>query len=300
MSQSPTPQNALRGIGFMLLAVISWSAMMVLVRALTAEYTSFEILFVRTLVGIALLAPLFRKTGLAGLKTRRMPLQLLRGLLAYGGMLGLFIGISEIPLADVVALSFTQPIFIVLMAAVLLGEKFGTVRALATAGGFIGVLVIVRPGFQEIGFGAAMVLGGALSYAGSNVCIKRLMTTETSAATTAWVNIIMCPLAAIPTAIYWVTPTMTDLALMAGVGVTGTMGVWFVSRAYAWAEMSTVVPFDFLRLPFVATAGWLLFSETTDVWTVGGAAVIFASTWMLAASERRRKKSAASDDAAGG
>lgn len=284
-----TASTTLRGIGFMLLAVLSWSAMTVLVRALTTDFSSFQILFVRTLVGLAILAPLFRRTGIAGLRTRRAPLHLARALFAYCGMLGLFIGIAEIPLADVISLSFTQPIFIVLLAALLLGEKFGSARLLATLGGFAGVLIIVRPGMQEVGFGAMVVLGGAIAYAGSNVCIKKLMTTESSAATTAWVNIIMCPLAGIPAAFFWVAPTALDWALLAGVGVTGTLGVWFVSRAYAHAEMNAVVPFDFLRLPIVGTAGWLLFSEVTDVWTVVGSVVIFASTYILARSEARKR-----------
>ncbi|CAN0483168.1 unnamed protein product, partial [Discosporangium mesarthrocarpum] len=134
------------------------------------------------------------------------------------------------------------------------------------------------------------VLGGAVSYACSNVCIKKLMTTENVTATTIWVNILMCPLAGIPAAFYWVTPTMPDLALMAGVGITGTAGIWFITRAYAAAEMSAVVPFDFLRLPIVATAGWLWFGETTDVWTFAGAIVIFASTYALARSEARKSR----------
>lgn len=264
--------------------------MTVLVRALTDDYTSFQILFVRTLVGIALMAPLFARRGVGFLRTRRFPLQVGRALFAYFGMLGLFIGIGEIPLSEVISLSFTQPIFIVVLAALLLGERFGAARVVATAGGFAGVLIIVRPGFEQVGFGAMMVLGGALSYACSNICIKKLMTTENSVATTAWVNILMCPLAAVPSFFYWVPMNAVDLALMAGVGVTGTMGVWFVSRAYAAADMSAVVPFDFLRLPIVATAAWLLFSESTDVWTLAGAAVIFASTWYLAVSESRKRE----------
>lgn len=292
MTGRPTGPETLRGIGYMLIAVAAWSAMMVLVRSLSAHYTSFEILFIRTLFGLAIMAPTLQRSGLSALKTNRMPLHLLRGVFAYCGMLGLFIGIGEIPLADVVALSFTQPIFIVLMAALLLGEKFGSVRALAAAGGFAGVLIIVRPGLQEIGFGAMVVLGAAISYGASNVCIKKLMTTESSVSTTVWVNLIMCPLAAVPAFFYWVTPSWGDLALLAGVGATGTMGVWFVSRAYAYAEMSSVVPFDFLRLPIVAGCGWILFSETTDVWTVVGAGVIFACTYLLAWSETRSRRGA--------
>jgi drug/metabolite transporter (DMT)-like permease len=281
--------NTLRGIGFMLIAVAVWSIMMLLVKSLSAEYTSFQILFIRTLVGLAVLAPMMRRSGFALLKTGRLPLHLTRGIFAYIGMLGLFIGIGEIPIAEVVSLSFTQPVFICLLAALMLGERFNTVRVAAIVGGFIGVLIILRPGFTEIGFGAAVVLGGALSYACSNVAIKKLMTTDSVTATTIWVNIIMCPLAGIPAAFFWVPPTLPDLALLAGVGITGTAGIWFISRAYAAADMSAVVPFDFLRLPILAIAAYLWFSETPDIWTFAGAIVIFSSTSALARSEARKR-----------
>ncbi len=282
-----TQNNTLRGIGFMLIAVAVWASMMILVKSLSAEYTSFQILFVRTLVGLAVLAPMMGRAGFSTLRTRRLPLHVMRGVFASFGMLGRFIGIDEIPIAEVVSLSFTQPIFICLLAAVLLGERFNAVRVAAIVGGFAGVIIVLRPGFTEIGFGAAVVLGGALSYAVSNVCINRLMTTDSVTSTTVWVNILMCPLAGIPAAFYWVTPSLPDLALLVGVGVTGTAGIWFISRAYAAADMSAVVPFDFLRLPIVATAGWLWFAENPDVWTFAGAAVIFTSTYALARSEAR-------------
>ena len=281
--------NNLRGIGFMLIAVSVWATMMILVKALSAEYTSFQILFIRTLVGLALLAPMLRRGGLSFLETQRLPLHLGRAMFAYLGMLGLFIGLGAIPISEVVSLSFTQPIFIFLLAALLLAERFDRVRLMAIFGGFVGVLILLRPGFTEIGFGAAVVLGGAISYACSNVCIKKLMTTENVTATTIWVHILMCPLAGIPAAFYWVAPSLQDLALLAGVGITGTAGVWFITRAYAEAQMSAVVPFDFLRLPIVATAGWLWFGETTDMWTFAGAFVIFGSTYALARSEARKQ-----------
>jgi drug/metabolite transporter (DMT)-like permease len=283
------PNNTLRGIGFMLIAVTVWSAMMILVKALSAEYTSFQILFIRTLFGLAILTPILWRNGFSTLKTRRLPLHMSRAVFAYFGMLGLFIGLGSIPIAEVVSLSFTQPIFIFLLAAILLGEKLNARRVIAILGGFAGVLILLRPGFTEVGFGAAVVLGGAIAYAFSNVCIKKLMTTENVTSTTVWVNILMCPLAGIPAAFYWVTPTLPDLALLAGVGLTGTAGIWFISRAYATAEMSAVVPFDFLRLPIVAAAGWIWFGEITDIWTIAGAAVIFASTYALARSEARSR-----------
>jgi len=283
------PNNTLRGIGFMLIAVTVWSAMMILVKALSAEYTSFQILFIRTLFGLAILTPILWRNGFSTLKTSRLPLHMSRAVFAYFGMLGLFIGLGSIPIAEVVSLSFTQPIFIFLLAAILLGEKLNARRVIAILGGFAGVLILLRPGFTEVGFGAAVVLGGAIAYAFSNVCIKKLMTTENVTSTTVWVNILMCPLAGIPAAFYWVTPTLPDLALLAGVGLTGTAGIWFISRAYATAEMSAVVPFDFLRLPIVAAAGWIWFGEITDIWTIAGAAVIFASTYALARWEVRSR-----------
>ena len=152
-----------------------------------------------------------------------------------------------------------------------------------------GVLILLRPGFAEIGFGAAVVLGGAVSYACSNMCIKKLTTSESVVSTTLWVNILMCPLAGIPAAAYWVTPTRSDLFLLIGVGVTGTAGIWFITRAYAVADMSAVVPFDFLRLPIVGAAGWVLFGEPTDIWTVAGAVMIFSSAYLLARSESRNR-----------
>ena len=280
-------ESALKGIGFMLLAVALWSSMMVMVRFLSEDFTSFQILFIRTLVGVLVLAPLMRSSGIQILTTRRFPLHLLRAIFAYFGMLGLFIGISEIPLAEVVSLSFTQPIFIVALAAVLLSEKLSGVRLAATFGGFAGVLIILRPGFSEIGFGAAGVLGGAVAYACSNMCIKKLTSTDNVVTTTLWVNILMCPLAGIPAVFYWVTPGYLDLIILVAVGITGTGGIWFVTRAYNVAEMGAVVPFDFLRLPIVGVAGWIFFHETTDYWTVLGAIAIFSSTYMLAWSERK-------------
>ena len=192
----------------MLIAVTVWSAMMILVKALSAEYTSFQILFIRTLFGLAILTPILWRNGFSTLKTRRLPLHMSRAVFAYFGMLGLFIGLGSIPIAEVVSLSFTQPIFIFLLAAILLGEKLNARRVIAILGGFAGVLILLRPGFTEVGFGAAVVLGGAIAYAFSNVCIKKLMTTENVTSTTVWVNILMCPLAGIPAAFYWVTPTL--------------------------------------------------------------------------------------------
>ena len=168
-----------------------------------------------------------------------------------------------------------------------MSERLGAMRILAVAAGFTGVLVIVRPGFETIGIGTIATLSGAVSYAASNICIKRLMTTESPALATMYVNLLMCPMAAIPAFFFWVTPTPMDVVLLVGCGITGTLGAWFVTHAYASADMTAVVPFDFLRLPLVMAGAWLFFSEETDALTVIGAVIIFSGAWGLARSETR-------------
>ncbi len=282
---SPTARGAL----FMVCATACWAAMMVLVRMLTGDYSAFEILFFRNLVALMLLGPIIAHAGIGVLRTRRPGLHVLRAALSYLGMLGLFYGIARLAVADVVALSFTQPLFIVVLAALILKEGVGLARWRATLLGFIGVLIIVRPGFAEIGLATVVVIVSALLYGGSNVCIKALMRTDTPFQAVVYVNLLMLPMSLIPTVFFWTTPGWTDLALMAGVGVTGTAAVYMLTRAYAAADASAVVPYDFLRLPFTATAAYVMFNETVDVWTLAGAAVIFGSSYALVRIESRRQ-----------
>ena len=216
---------ALRGALFMVLAALCWTAMMILVRSLGGAYSAFEILFLRNLVTVAFILPLLLRSPGAVFRTRRMGLHCTRVAFAYIGVLGLFYGLIHIPVADVVALSFTQPLFIAVLAAILLGEAVGIARWRAVAIGFAGVLVIVRPGFAMI-----------------------------------------------------------------GVGLGGMGGIYFVSRAYAAADASAVVPYDFLRLPLSACAAWILFGETSDIWMLTGAAIIFASSYALVRIETREAK----------
>ena len=282
---------ALRGAAYMTLAALCWTVMMILVRSLGGAYSIFEILFVRNLVTVAFIVPLLLRSSGAVFRTSRMPLHCTRVVFAYIGILGLFYGLLHIPVADVVALSFTQPLFIAVLAAVLLGEAVGIARWRAVAIGFAGVLVIVRPGFEEIGAATLAVLASAACYGVSNICIKRLMTTDTPVQSTLYGNLLMLPLSALPAAFVWVTPGLWDTLAMIGVGLGGMGGIYFVSRAYAAADASAVVPYDFLRLPLSAGAAFLLFGETSDIWMLLGAAIIFASSYALVRIETRDAKS---------
>ncbi len=281
---------AVRGAVYMTLAALCWSAMMILVRALGDAYSAFEILFVRNLVTVAFIVPLLLRSSGSVFRTSRMGLHCVRVAFAYIGILGLFYGLLHIPVADVVALSFTQPLFIAVLAAILLGEAVGVPRWRAIAIGLAGVLIILRPGFAEIGAATLAVLASAAAYGASNICIKKLMTTDTPVQSTLFGNLLMLPLSALPAAFVWVTPGWWDALAMIGVGLGGMGGIYFVSRAYAAADASAVVPYDFLRLPLSAAAAWLLFGETSDVWMPAGAAIIFASSYALVRIEAREAR----------
>jgi drug/metabolite transporter (DMT)-like permease len=275
----------LRGPFYMIVAGFGWVTMMIFVRILADRFSTFELLFFRNLVGVVVIVPWLVRGGMSVFRTQRLGLHALRTLLAYVGMFGLFYAVGRIALGDVVALSFTQPLFIVVLAGILLAETISRRRWLATAAGFAGVLVIVRPGFAEVGAATLAVLGSAAVYGGSNICIKVLMRTDTPTQALAWVNVMMLPLSAAPAAWTWVTPNAVDAVLLLGVGIGGAIGVFFVSHAYRAADASAVVPYDFLRLPVTPAAAFVAFGEAVDEWTWAGAAIIFAAIYSLARLE---------------
>ena len=170
---------------------------------------------------------------------------------------------------------------------VLLGERVGLARWRATALGFAGVLIIVRPGFHDIGVATIAVIGSALLYAGSNICIKILMRADTPAQAAISVNILMLPLSLAAALPGWITPNAEQALLLIGVGISGTLGIYLISRAYLAADASAVVPYDFLRLPLSAAVAFALFAEAPELWTWLGALVIFASSYALVRIEAR-------------
>ncbi len=261
--------------------------MTILVRHLSEDYSSFEILFFRNLVSVCILLPVAMKSGLSTLKTERLPLHSLRALLSYIGVLLLFYGIANIPLPDVTALSFTQPLFVVVLAALILRENVTGPRWAAVFVGFSGLLVIVRPGFIALEIATLLVMLSAFSYACSNICVKKLMTTDTANQSVFYFNLLMLPIALVPTLFVWVTPTWADLPVLIAIGINGTIAVYAYARSFTLADASAVMPFDFLRMPMAATAAFLLFSETGDIWTWIGAIIIFASSYALARSNSK-------------
>jgi drug/metabolite transporter (DMT)-like permease len=179
-------------------------------------------------------------------------------------------------------LSFNQPLFAVILAGLILKEAVGAARWRAVFFGLVGLLVMVRPGFGDIGLATLAVLGSAFCYACTNVCVKSLMTTDTPQQSVIYFNLIMLPISVIPAVIFWVMPDWLDALRMVGIGLCGTLSVYSFARALSLADASAMLPFDFLRLPLAALAAFLLFGETGDIFTWTGSLIIFASSYALA------------------
>ena len=281
------PQRNLRAVAWMIGAAASFSLLVVCVRELSASLPTPEILFFRCLFTMAFLVPWALRAGRDAMRIRRPWPNLLRGVSTFAAMTMWFHAIGVVPLADAVAIQSAYPLFTILLAMLLFAERPGIRRWLATLAGFAGVLVIVRPGFVAVGLPTAMLLGAALCYAVSNICVKAMADTESPTLMVFTVNALLLAFSAVPTALMWVTPSLDALpwiALLAGSGFAAHM---CLTRALATGEAGAVMPFDFLRLPFAALGGLMLYGEVPDLWTVAGGVLVFASAIYIAMREAR-------------
>lgn len=286
---------ALTGIFWMVLAALGYSLSAGLVRKLAADFSAFELVFLRTVVGLAMLLPwLVLRVGRGSLKTRRLPLFVLRSSLTYLAMVSTFYALGKMPIADVYALQFTLPLFTILLAVMVLGERAGIDSWLACIAGFLGTLVILRPGFEDITLAAMAALASAAFYGAANICIKALSRTESAVLITVYANIIMLPLSALPAVFAWHTPEWRHVPWILALGVTNTLGQLVLARAIAAADARVVWPFDFLRLPFAVAIGYFMFAELPGVWTWLGAVIIFGSSYYIIQREARSRQSGGS------
>ncbi|NQU72167.1 MAG: DMT family transporter [Rhodospirillales bacterium] len=283
-----TPSS--RGMLYMLGAALMFSASVGYVRYLSDLMSTFEIVFFRQVMGLVFMLPWLMRIGMPALRTRQLPKQCLRSGLSYLGMLASYTSFTLMPIADAVSLQFTTPLFTTVLAIIFLKEIVGLHRWSAIFFGFMGVLIIVRPGFEALTLGIPIALCAALFYAGSNVTNRALSRTDSTAVIMFYGFILQIPLAAVPAAFTWVTPGWDALWPLLGFGVTGIAAQWCLTRSLAVADASLVEPVMFIRLPIVSAIGYVMFAESPDQWVWIGAAVIFGSTIVLARREALHSK----------
>jgi drug/metabolite transporter (DMT)-like permease len=267
-------------------ALLSFMAMAIAGRELSAELTTFQILFFRSLIGLAVILVLLQRAGWWQVRTRSPGTHLLRNVAHFGGQYGWFYGLGFIPLTEVFAIEFTVPIWTTILATILLGERMNRLRALAIAMGFVGTLVILRPGIAIVSPAAFAVLGSALAYAFSHTLTKRLSGTDPPLTILFYMTAIQLPLGLVPALPGWVWPAAGSWPWVGVLATTALSAHYCMARAFRLADATVVMPMDFLRLPLIALVGLAVYDEVLQIWVLVGAAIVFAAAWVNLKSAR--------------
>ena len=283
----PPVSNALKGIAFMVLACVFFGVMHVGVRHVTQSVHPFEAAFFRNLFGLLVLAPSFITHGLRPLRTQRLGLHCVRAALNVVAMLCFFYALSITPVVLVLSLAFTAPLFTAVLAVLLLGERIRARRLTAIVVGFAGTLLIIRPGIQPIELGPALVLLSAAVWGYVMILIKSLARTDSAVTITAYMVLLMSPMTLVCALFVWTWPTGGELAVLAVVGVAGTVAQMCMTQSLRIADTMVVLPFDFTKLVWGALFAWILFGEVMDGWTLLGSLVIFSGGLYVAYRERQ-------------
>jgi drug/metabolite transporter (DMT)-like permease len=277
---------AARAAVLMVIASLLFSVMGALVKLLGQRLDSFQIAFFRCLFGFAATLPFaLNKKGHHAFRTTHPYGHFVRGAVGVAAMVAGFYATTRLPLTDSTAISFTAPLFMILMAIFLLGEKVRWRRGLATVIGFLGVLVMVRPDSGALDIAAVIGLFGAMLAALSTTLIKRLSATEEALTILVYFGLSSSIMTAVPAYFVWHSLTLDEFALLALVGGFGAIGQFSAVRAYAIGDMTAVAPIDYSRLVFAGIMGFLLFSELPDRYTLVGALIIVGSTLYIAYRE---------------
>ena len=284
-----------RAAVLMLGSTVLFALMVVAIRLASATLHTFEIAFFRNFFGLLAAAPLILRHGPGFLKTTQFPRYLFRCVIGICSMLAGFWAIGHLPLAQAVSLSYSTPLFVTLAAAAMLNERVRARRWTAVVLGFVGVLVIVRPGTAEFTADAMIAVLAAVMSALVAIQIKQLSQTEPADRIVIYATLLWVPMSLLPALAVWEWPQGITWVWVIAAGVLGTSGHMLWTRALKLGEVSALTPISFMQLPVVALFGWLLFDETLDAWTLAGAGIIFGANAYIAHREAVLSRRAASE-----
>ncbi len=293
---SPMPPSArsvvrlsplVQGVLWMAGCLASFIGMAIASRELADSLSVVQILFFRSLVGLAILALLARKVLPACRRAERIGLHLIRNLIHFAAQYCWTLGVVLLPLAEVFALEFTMPVWVAIFAFLLLGERIHRARLVAVLGSFAGVLVILRPGVEIIDPAAFVVLAAAMGYGLSIVLVKRLTESCPPLVIVTWMIVMQLPMGFGLALMDWQSPSLPDLPWILLAGLTGLSAHYTMARALRLLEASTVVPIDFARVPLIALIGFWVYGEALDPWLGLGALMIFGANYYALRREAR-------------
>jgi drug/metabolite transporter (DMT)-like permease len=282
-------RRTLNGILCMLAAGGCFATMDTLVKWLSPRFSVMQIIFFRSLFAFVPIAlQIAREGGLTALRTTRLRDHVGRSLFGFFSLVGFIYAFGRMPLADVVAIGFSAPIFITALSVPLLGETVGIRRWSAVLVGFIGVLVMVRPGSGVFGQVALVALGGTLLYSLAMVFVRRLGRTESTGAITFYYTLVCTAAGAASLPFVWVTPDVADAAWLVTIGLIGGCGQILVTAAFRNGPAAVVAPFDYASILYVSLLGYAIWGDVPDRILVLGAAIVVASGLYILHRESRR------------
>jgi len=276
----------------MLMGTFFYASLYLAVRQSVRHLSVAEVAFFRAVLATAMMLPWAVRSRFAGLRTRRIGLYILRAAFLYAATMTWIYAVAHMPIADVTALLFVIPLITVGLAFLILGEGVGPHRLAALAVGFLGIILILRPGIIDVTVPALVALVSATLFAASHTSARALGKTENANAMVFYLYALGAPMALGPALLDWQTPDWIDLwwlALMAALTLLAQQGL---TRALIAAPASVVMPLNFLQLPIVAVFGLLLYGEMSDLWTWAGAAVICASSYYITWHETKTAREA--------
>jgi drug/metabolite transporter (DMT)-like permease len=268
-----------------LTATACFAGMNAIIRGLSHTISPVEIAFFRSLFGLFLLLPFVWWYGRGTIQTNRFPLHATRGVVHAISMIIFFVGLSLTPLSATSALEFAAPLMATTIAVLFLGEVARVRRLAALAVGYVGVLIVVRPGLVEFSVGQMLILTSVAMWAGVQLMIRELAKTESAFTQGFYMVSFFTPITFVAALPFWTWPDFTTLAELFVLAVIATSGTWLYGEAFRRAEMSAILPLESTKLIWATMFGWVFFAEAPDPFTLIGGAVIFAAAAYITVRE---------------
>jgi drug/metabolite transporter (DMT)-like permease len=274
-----------------IMSIVLFSIMIIFIRKASENLHILEVVFFRNLLAFFVMLPILKSTGLVAIKMNNTKLFFVRGFFGAIGMLAGFTCLTLIPLAQATAISFAQPIFITIGATIFLGEIIKVRRIVAIVIGFIGMLIIVQPGVNSFSFGIMLAIIAALAHSFNGLIVKKLTLTDTPQAIIMWMVIILIPITLIPALVVWEWPSFETWLYLWGIAIVGSLAHFLWTKSYSMADITSLQPIEFIKLPIIALLGWVIFSEIPGTWTWVGGLIIFISTIYISHREAKATNS---------
>ena len=282
------PGSVQAGI-WMSISAVTYVVSIAIGRYMAPDIEVFQIAFLRNAFAVLFMMPWLMKVGIGAMRTNQIGRHILRGFMSSANVTLLFAAVALIPIADMSAINFLQPVIGAAIAGLVLGEVVSRARWIAIIAGFAGALIMIRPGFAEFNIGIAFALGSGVAGALVSIMIKTLVRRDPPDTIAAWLFVTQTLILLIPTIIVWKNPTLEQWILFAVIGFMSVILQRTYNRGIQAADVSVAMPFNFTRLIWAALLGWIVFAEFPDIWTwVGGTVIFAASVWLTRQGQQKQ------------